>query len=543
MAAQYASRSDSSSISEHHVNSSHTVPFSIKIICSLFMWLPILLPFFSIWSYPRITIAYNILVSIYIILSQTLLYATCFITFIKQKKIMNGFLKSREWASDKKKFGEKRTIESANSIPDILHIIIIPVFQEDPSVLENTLASLACQNVSMIIGLALEEREINSDLKYNGVIEKFQYQCFNIVKTIHPGDLRNEVRGKASNCDFCARTLFKLYEENKLNLKRPYEHIMITVCDCDTIWSNEYFLYLNYLCSQNNVKYFDHTVYVPNVTNFKGFRSSHMLSNWVSAARMIGTHGHFYLLGSVRSFVSEYHIPFKLLKRIDYWDGDLVHEDVHMRNKLAILDDKLLVIKQTFLPCDNQTPTDKNSLIRTFQLLWTQTSRWNLFVYDIYYLFYEILLNISGISRYENFRTSLWKLTIQLFINYENFFFYFLCAFSNNLLWLLYVDVLETIYYEEIVNYLLFRIQPCFIVMQMILPVVLAASNWEIIDENCSGNLNRWKKRSVFLLGLTILPFYYFFQQALNLILAWIETLSSNVAHSESAPKHVAKSS
>ena len=364
---------------------SHTVPLSIKIISSILMWFPIFISFITIYYFPRLTIIYNILLSFCIIITHLLMYATCIITFIKQRQIIFEFFNSSKWINIKQNFflSQKHVIK--NNIADILHIIIIPIYQEEPLILENNLNSLVKQNISMIIGLALEERENNSNIKYNDIIEKYQYQFINIVKTIHPINIPNEIMGKASNCNFCIRTLLNLYDENKLNLTKSYDHIMISVCDCDSIWTNDYFLYLNYLCTKNNLENFNNIVYVPNISYFKHFQYSHMYSNWISIARSIGTHGHFYSLGYIRAFISEYHIPLSLLKKIDYWDSDLVHEDIHMRNKLAILDGQSVIFKQTFLPCDNQTPTNINSLVQSISLIWNQTLRWNLFIYDLYY--------------------------------------------------------------------------------------------------------------------------------------------------------------
>jgi hypothetical protein len=142
----------------------------------------------------------------------------------------------------------------------------------------------------MIIGLALEERETNSDVKYNDIIDKYENEFLKIIKTIHPYGLKNEIVGKASNCNHCVQILNKYYEEN---LKDVYNYVMITSCDCDSIWCENYFLYLNYLCQINNLDHFDQIIYTPNITNLKNFQTNHILSNWMSVLRSIVTHGHF----------------------------------------------------------------------------------------------------------------------------------------------------------------------------------------------------------------------------------------------------------
>ncbi|UJR12092.1 hypothetical protein I4U23_016270 [Adineta vaga] len=416
-------------------------------------------------------------------------------------------------------------------------MVIIPIYKENPNIVENTLKSLIKQNVPMIIGIGLEERETDSNTKYDDIIKQYENHFIKIIKTIHPMNLKNEIPGKASNCNYNAQQLVKFYEENHINLRCLYKHVMITVCDCDSIWINDYFLYLNYLCEQNNMKNFNYIAYVPNITNFQDFSLNHILSNWVSVLRSIGTHGHFYFLGYVRAFVSEYHIPLELLKRIDFWDSDLVQEDIHMHNKLAILDEKHFVVKHTFLPCDNQIPTDINSFVGSFQILWNQTSRWNLFIYELYYLFYELLLNIFGIKRYGNFRTNTSKIFVQIINNYENLFFFGMCPISNNIFWFFYLHIWNEHYLNSIVYHLLNNIQPWFIIIHLFLGILYAAFIWYASFEHIKDRPYNWIKFTIFLLGFIPLPSLFFICQAINLTNAWIQTLKSNQTHSESAPK------
>jgi len=77
-----------------------------------------------------------------------------------------------------------------------------------------------------------------------------------------------------------------------------------------------------------------------------------------------------------------------------------------MRNKLAILDENFVQFESTYLPCDNTTPTDVNSIVGTIIVLWKQTIHWNLSIYDLYYFVHTLLLNICEHSSYETFRTN-----------------------------------------------------------------------------------------------------------------------------------------
>ena len=66
-------------------------------------------------------------------------------------------------------------------------------------------------------------------------------------------------------------------------------------------------------------------------------------------------------------------------------------------------------------------------------------------------LIYEFLLNIFKIQRYEKFRTNRWKILIQIFVNYENVFFFNMRIVSNSIFWIVYLEQLNQQYYKETV--------------------------------------------------------------------------------------------
>jgi hypothetical protein len=264
-----------------------------------------------------------------------------------------------------------------------------------------------------------------------------------------------------------------------------------------------------------------------------------MVSNWMSLIRSAVTHGHFRRLGSTRCFTSEYHVPLDLLKRIDYWDPDLVHEDVHMRNKLAILDEKLVLFKHTYLPCDNQTPTNIHSAYQSLNLLWDQSLRWNLFVYDLYYLVHLLILNMSNRKCYENFRSSSWKIIKEIVNNYENLFYFFVVLISNNVFWIFYLYSFNNGPYKYLTDFLLFYIQPSFLIMLIPLTILHSLLILDMNDEETRGEFYSWQKYILFILGFVLCSFPVVFTQGINVTIAWIYTLKSEHSHSESAVKTV----
>ena len=511
---------------------SHQVPLGVKLICSICIWFPLLISFFTLWSFPTLTVIYNLLISLYLILSFLSTYGTCFTTFVKQRQIIFRFFPSAQWLKMKDAFLNHR--HEASTIADILHLVVVPIYQEDPSIVEKTIESLAEQQVSMLVALALEERERNSETKYNAILEKYEGRFVKIVKTIHPTGLKDEVAGKASNSDYAARQLTDYYQEH---LRESYPHAMVTSCDCDSIWCENYFLYLNYLSTKNQLDQFDRIVYAPNITSLKHFSSNHFLSNWMSMARTIGIHGHFRRFGFLRCFTSEYHIPLNLMQAIEFWDTDIVHEDVHMSNKLAMLAGHTVLFEQTFLPCDNQTPTNPNSCWDSLRLLWRQSLRWNLFLNELYYLFHQYLLTRRDIQRYEHFRIDSTKVLRQLATTYEYLFLFFVSPLPNQVFWLVYSHLFDHQPYDYLVFPWLDYIQTTFLLSQTLLTIVFAVLIFDMHDERTNGQAYRWPKQILFVLGFTIFPYLCIVFQTCNMVVAWISTLTESQAHTESAPK------
>ena len=102
------------------------------------------------------------------------MYSIGFITIMKQRYITEEFFNGSQWKKWQKNF-ECKLYDNQ----DILHIVIIPVYRENPLILDDTLQSLVEQNVSMLVGIALEERESDREKKYEDIICKYEKKFVN----------------------------------------------------------------------------------------------------------------------------------------------------------------------------------------------------------------------------------------------------------------------------------------------------------------------------------------------------------------------------
>ncbi len=130
---------------------------------------------------------------------------------------------------------------------DIYHLIIIPTYDEPESILRNTLESIKNNDYpkdKMIIVLAVEERSSSLLKKVAFSLEKeFKNHFFSFLITIHPNDIPKEIAGKSSN-EAWGTKIAKKQVIDQLNI--PYENIVLTSLDSDTVVYPKYFSCLTY---------------------------------------------------------------------------------------------------------------------------------------------------------------------------------------------------------------------------------------------------------------------------------------------------------
>ncbi len=130
---------------------------------------------------------------------------------------------------------------------DIYHLVILPMYQEPLEVVRASFLSLAKINYPLdrlIVVLAVEERGGESALMVAREIEKeFGGVFFKFLVSVHPKDIPGEIAGKGSNDSWAIKEV-----KNKIidELKIPYERIIVSVFDVDTITHPEFFGCLTY---------------------------------------------------------------------------------------------------------------------------------------------------------------------------------------------------------------------------------------------------------------------------------------------------------
>ncbi|HSX40893.1 MAG TPA: glycosyltransferase family 2 protein, partial [Candidatus Saccharimonadales bacterium] len=203
------------------------------------------------------------------------------------------------------------------------HIVVLPNYKEPVGKLAETVRSIAKQTFpvkQIYVVLAMEERETESAQKAQTIIEEFKDVFGAIFATFHP-DIAGEVKGKSSNEAFAGKVAYeKLVDGNVID---P-DYATISSVDADSLFDKQYFSYLsakfladprryNKFWQSANVHYNNFWQVPAPVRVMSFFGSLHRTALLVQGDRMVSN--------------STYSLSLVLLKRIGFWDTDVIPED------------------------------------------------------------------------------------------------------------------------------------------------------------------------------------------------------------------------
>jgi hypothetical protein len=129
---------------------------------------------------------------------------------------------------------------------NIVHAIVIAVYNESRDVLEPTIQSILrtdYDNKKFIVVFAYEERggtEVEQTVL--DLTEQYGHEFRHMMAVKHPKDIPGEVIGKGGNITFAGRELLKYVDEQKLE----HANVLVTTLDSDNRPHPQYFAALTY---------------------------------------------------------------------------------------------------------------------------------------------------------------------------------------------------------------------------------------------------------------------------------------------------------
>jgi len=203
------------------------------------------------------------------------------------------------------------------------HLVIFPVANEAREILEPGVRSVVFQkfplkNVMLVVAL---EARATADVKAGVYALKEQYGKFLDFQVIeHPDGLPGEARVKGANATFAARRAAELFDAKGV----PYENVVASCLDADTVVSPDYFSCLTYhflvTPDRTRASYQPIPVYHNNIWDVPGF------------ARVMEMGSSFFQLMEATNpeklvTFSSHSMSFKALVDTGYWPVDMISDD------------------------------------------------------------------------------------------------------------------------------------------------------------------------------------------------------------------------
>jgi hypothetical protein len=272
----------------------------------------------------------------------------------------------------------------------IYHLIILPFYNESLDVVEKSLESLVLSKYDkkkMIVVLA-SEAKAGKDAKE--IAEKvqniFSDKFGHFFVTTHPFGVEGEMPGKGSNISYAA-------EQSKIEIldkeKIPYEDILVSAFDIDTVAYPQYFncLTWNFLTTEDPYK----SSYQPVPFYNNNIWDAPILSRVSSASNTLLQMMQQERPDKLETF-SSHSIPFKTLYDIGYWQKNMVSEDSRIFwNAFLAYNGNYKVI-----PMSYPVSMDGNlapSFWQTIKNIYKQQRRWSWGVENIPYVIFGFIKN------------------------------------------------------------------------------------------------------------------------------------------------------
>ena len=255
---------------------------------------------------------------------------------------------------------------------DIVHLVVLPLYDEDYEVLESTLRNLVAGTFPaqrMIVVVAGEESKRKHFEPIAARVEKkFAHYFKKMIITLHPAGCVDEIPGKGSNINYAGRQAQRYID----TLGVPYEHVVVSAFDVDTIVHEQYFAYLTH-------EYVTH----PDPTH-TSFQPVALFNNnmWESQSfiRIMAFGTTFWLLFALTRpdmlvTFSSHSMSFKALVDVGFWQKDIVSEDsrifwqcfVHYRGNYQT--------HPLYIPVSMDTVRDDSSW-KSLKNIYRQQRRW-----------------------------------------------------------------------------------------------------------------------------------------------------------------------
>lgn len=354
----------------------------LEILPGFLIWITLIGAFLLSWTKPVLFAYFIISFCVYFILRIFHFTIHLVAAYKEMKKNL-----AAEWIQKLNKLAKDHPNKNWENI---YHIIILPMYKEELSLVRETIMALVNSNYPkdrMIAVLATEERAGKSGQKVGkAVAEEFGNKFFHFLITCHPKDIPGEIAGKGSNEAWAGKEV----KEKIIDiLKIPYENIIVSTFDIDTQAYPQYFTCLTYyyLTSPNPTRssFQPIPLYLNNIWDVPFFSRVVALSNvfWETLQQQRPEKIVTY---------SSHSMSFKAIVDINFWQKNVVSEDAGVFWKAFLFYDGDYQVIPFHYPLSMDCVKGKN-LKDTVVSQYKQQRRWAWGSEGIPYLLFGFLKN------------------------------------------------------------------------------------------------------------------------------------------------------
>jgi len=310
---------------------------------------------------------------------------------------------------------------------DLFHLIVLPNYKESIETLSDTMQILSEHTMAKekyIVCLAMEEAEADCKSKADELVAKFHERFLQILVTVHPKNLPGESRGKAPNVSWAVET------SKKILCAHNSDDILVTVCDADTHFINDYFACVSYKhCTtpgRNRVlwgmpiSFYQNALDVPAAVRVTDMVWAITVLQQLSTGR------------SVRFPCSTYSLTMDLCSTVGFWDKgpEAIGEDAHMFLKVLFKTSGAARIETIYVPAGCYNVCD-DTWVGSIRARYNQMYRHLWGTFDLAYIVQQSIimkdmdLQRAALAFYEMFKVRILPPTLTFTLAFTpNFFRY-----------------------------------------------------------------------------------------------------------------------
>jgi cellulose synthase/poly-beta-1,6-N-acetylglucosamine synthase-like glycosyltransferase len=271
-----------------------------------------------------------------------------------------------------------------------VHLVMLPFYGEPYELIEESVKSFLQSEwdpKQIALVLAAEARAGADDLaKAEKLKERFGDQFLEILVTVHPDGIEGDIPGKGSNLSYAADEARRHILDKR---QIPYEHVIVSAFDADTVVYPQYFACLTYhvMIEKNPERASFQPVPLYNNNIWEAPMLSRVLAYSSSFWQMIQQERPEKL-----ATFSSHAILFKSLYDAGYWQRNVVSEDSRIFwNLFARYDGDYKVVPMAYpVSMDaNVAPT----FLKTVKNIYKQHRRWTYGAENVAYILFVCLKN------------------------------------------------------------------------------------------------------------------------------------------------------